>query len=178
MHLSNIFEFKKTDNLEKDKNMIFTEVSEWGSYESDSRDYHGNLTFKTDKIFETKDDAESYLEKFRGDYKDVAVIYKDWDKEKAKTSPKIKKMKEKRKKLEEDLKEYKKKNWLSNRKSKTVTCPKCKSVINIEYMTRSVESKHHCPICGEELLSKTVTDRIKKLRQKLGTLQSKQKNLN
>ena len=28
MHLSNIFEFKKTDNLEKDKNMIFTEVSE------------------------------------------------------------------------------------------------------------------------------------------------------
>ena len=52
-HFINVFDFKKTDNLEKDKNMIFTEVSEWGSYESDSRDYHGNLTFKTDKIFET-----------------------------------------------------------------------------------------------------------------------------
>ena len=173
MHLSNIFEFKKTDNLEKDKNMIFTEISEWGSYESDSRNYHGNLTFKTDKIFETRDDAESYLEKFRGDYKDVAVIYKDWDKEKAKTSPKIKKMKEKRKKLEEDLKEYEKKNWLSNRKSKTVTCPECKSVINIEYMTRNFKAKHHCPVCAEELLSKTVVDRISKYLKDLSEIDKK-----
>lgn len=172
MHLSNIFEFKKTDNLEKDKNMIFTEISEWGSYESDSRNYHGNLTFKTDKIFETRDDAESFLLKFRGDYKDVAVIYKDRD-EKAITSSKIKKMEEKRKKIIEDWKEYERKNWLSNRKSKTVACPKCKSVLNIEYMTRSVESKHHCPICGEELLSKTVTDRIKKYNSDLIELDKK-----
>ena len=142
MHLSNIFEFKKTDNLEKDKNMIFTEVSEWGSYESDTRNYHGN------------------------------VIYKDRD-EKAITSSKIKKMEEKRKKIIEDWKEYERKNWLSNRKSKTVACPKCKSVLNIEYMTRSVESKHHCPICGEELLSKTVTDRIKKYNSDLIELDKK-----
>ena len=82
-------------------------------------------------------------------------------------------MEEKRKKIIEDWKEYERKNWLSNRKSKTVACPKCKSVLNIEYMTRSVESKHHCPICGEELLSKTVTDRIKKYNSDLIELDKK-----
>lgn len=47
-----------------------------GDYESETRKYHGNLSFKTDTVFETRPDAERYLKQFHGHLKDVAVIYK------------------------------------------------------------------------------------------------------
>ena len=65
-HFINVFDFKKTDDLKKDKEEIFFEAEDWGDYESDTRKYHGNLSFKTDTVFETRPDAERYLKQFQG----------------------------------------------------------------------------------------------------------------
>lgn len=75
-HFINIFDFKKTDDLKKDKEEIFFEATDRGDYESCTRKYHGNLSFKTDTVFETRSDAERYLKQFHGHLKDATVIYK------------------------------------------------------------------------------------------------------
>lgn len=36
-HFINVFDFKKTDNLKKDKEEIFFEAQDWGDYESETR---------------------------------------------------------------------------------------------------------------------------------------------
>jgi len=158
-HSINYFNFKKTGNEKKDRETIIMEVNEWGDYESESRNYHGNLTFKTDKIFETYESAMEFLKKSEGHYKDFAIIYKHRE---DKITKKIEKMEEKRRKLVEQSNRYWSNNFLSKRKSKTVSCPKCGSVLNIEYLTKTYKATHNCPLCNEELLSKTVKDRIKK----------------
>ncbi len=78
-HMIDYFEFRKTKDLKEDKNTIYGEVSEWGEYESDARDYHGNLKFKTDTVFDNREKAKEYLERYEGKYEDVAVIYKEFE---------------------------------------------------------------------------------------------------
>ena len=145
-HMIDYFEFRKTKDLKEDKNTIYGEVSEWGEYESDARDYHGNLKFKTDTVFDHREKAKEYLERYEGKYADVAVIYK------------------------EQRGEYKQKNLLGNRKSKTITCPKCKSVLNISYLTSYNEERHNCPLCAEELLSNTVVERKRKFLEDMSKI--------
>lgn len=103
-HMIDYFEFKKTGNLKEDKNTIYGEVSEWGEYESDARDYHGNLKFKTDTVFDNREKAKEYLERYEGKYEDVAVIYKEFE---DKETVKIKRLKEKVKTLAKQREEYK-----------------------------------------------------------------------
>lgn len=110
-HMIDYFEFKKTKDLKEDKNTIYGEVSEWGDYESDTRNYHGNLKFKTDTVFDNREKAKEYLERYEGKYEDVAVIYKEFE---DKETVKIKRLKEKVKTLAKQRKEYKQKNLLGN----------------------------------------------------------------
>lgn len=166
-HFINVFDFKKTDNLKKDKEEIFFEAEDWGDYESNTRKYHGNLSFKTDTVFETRSDAERYLKQFHGHLKDVAVIYKHREDSATK---KIEKKEEKLRKLFEQLTRYWDDNLLSKRKSKTVSCPKCGSVLNIKYLTKKNKATHNCPLCKEELLSKRVMDRIRKFNRDIRKL--------
>jgi hypothetical protein len=166
-HMIDYFEFRKTKDLKEDKNTIYGEVSEWGEYESDARDYHGNLKFKTDTVFDNREKAKEYLERYEGKYEDVAVIYKEFE---DKETVKIKRLKEKVKTLAKQRGEYKQKNLLGNRKSKTITCPKCKSVLNISYLTSYNEERHNCPLCAEELLSNTVVERKRKFLEDMSKI--------
>lgn len=166
-HMIGYFEFRKTKDLKEDKNTIYGEVSEWGECESDERDYHGNLKFKTDTVFDNREKAKEYLERYKGKYEDVAVIYKEFE---DKETVKIKRLKEKVKTLAKQREEYKQKNLLGNRKSKTITCPKCKSVLNISYLTSCNEERHNCPLCAEELLSNTVVERKRKFLEDMSKI--------
>ena len=172
-HMIDYFEFKKTEDLKKDKNTIYGEVSEWGEYESDSRNYHGNLKFKTDTIFDSWNKAMEFLGKYEGKYEDVAVVFKDFEN---RGTAKIERLKEKIKTLSEQKKNYEQKNLLGNRKSKTVSCPKCKSVLNIKYLTGCNEKAHYCPLCATELLSKTVTERIEKFARDINKINEEIRN--
>lgn len=166
-HFINVFDFKKTDDLKKDKEEIFFEAEDWGDYESNTRKYHGNLSFKTDTVFETRSDAERYLKQFHGHLKDAAVIYKHREDI---ITKKIEKKEEKLRKLFEQLTGYWDDNLLSKKKSKTVSCPKCGSVLNIKYLTKKNKATHNCPLCKEELLSKGVMDRIRKFNRDIRKL--------
>lgn len=166
-HFINVFDFKKTDDLKKDKEEIFFETEDWGDQESGTRKYHGNLSFKTDTVFETRSDAERYLKQFHGHLKDVAVIYKHWEDN---VTEEIEKKEEKLRKLFEQLTGYWDDNLLSKKKSKTVSCPKCGSVLNIKYLTEKNKAAHICPLCDEELLSKRVMDRIRKFNRDIRKL--------
>lgn len=166
-HSINVFDFKKTDNLKEDKETIFFEAQDWGDYESETRKYHGNLSFKTDTVFETRSDAKRYLKQFHGHLKDVAVIYKHWEDS---ATEEIEKKEEKLRKLFEQLTRYWDDNLLSKRKSKTVSCPKCGSVLNIKYLTKNDKATHICPLCDEELMSRRVMDRIRKFNRDIRKL--------
>lgn len=172
-HMIDYFEFKKTENLKEDKNLIYGEVSEWGEYESDSKNYHGNLKFKTDTIFDNWNKAMEFLGKYEGKYEDVAVVFKDFEN---KGTAKIERLKDKIKTLSEQKKNYEQKNLLGNRKSKTIACPKCKSVLNIKYLTSSNEKAHYCPLCATELLSRTVVERNEKFVRDINKINEEIKN--
>ena len=154
--------------------MIKEDVREWARYESDGGCYHGNLTFKPDTVFEDYKEAREWLEMFEGNYRDYAVLYMRYDEDVI--NPKIKKLKEKIEALREQRKAYKQKNLLSKRKSKTVTCPKCKSSLSIEYLTRCDEESHYCPLCLEDLLSKTVIERKNKFSKDIEEIKGKIEN--
>ena len=111
---------------------------------------------------------------FEGNYRDYAVLYMRYDEDVI--NQKIKKLKEKIKTLTEQRKAYKQKNLLSKRKSKTVTCPKCKSSLNIEYLTRYDEQSHYCPLGNEDLLSKTVIERKNKFSRDIEEIKGKIEN--
>ena len=145
-HLIEYFEYPKTGDTKKDKEMIKEDVREWARYESDGGCYHGNLTFKPDTVFEDYKEAREWLEMFEGKYKDFAVIYMRYD---------------------EDV---------MNSKIKTVTCPKCKSSLSIEYLTRCDEESHYCPLCLEDLLSKTVIERKNKFSKDIKEIKEKIEN--
>lgn len=173
-HLIEYFEYPKTGDIKKDKEMIKEDVREWARYESDGGCYHGNLTFKPDAVFEDYKEAREWLEMFEGNYRDYAVLYMHYDENVI--NPKIKKLKEKIEILTEQRKAYKQKNLLSKRKSKTVTCPKCKSSLSIEYLTRYDEQSHYCPLCNEDLLSKTVIERKNKFSRDIEEIKGKIEN--
>jgi hypothetical protein len=173
-HLIEYFEYPKTGDTKKDKEMIKEDVREWARYESDGGCYHGNLTFKPDTVFDDYKEAREWLEMFEGNYRDYAVLYMRYDEDVI--NQKIKKLKEKIEILTEQRKAYKQKNLLSKRKSKTVTCPKCKSSLSIEYLTRCDEESHYCPLCLEDLLSKTVIERKNKFSKDIKEIKEKIEN--
>lgn len=94
-------------------------------------------------------------------------MYKHWEDS---ATEEIEKKEEKLKKLFEQLTGYWDDNLLSKRKSKTVSCPKCGSVLNIKYLTKNDKATHNCPLCNEELLSKRVMDRVRKFNRDIRKL--------
>ena len=128
--------------------------------ENPGREYHGDMTIVEDKICDTVEDADEYLkERFdHHDYRDGAVRFHD-----TKAIKKTKKMEAldtKARKLFADKEAYIKKNRVQNRKSDTITCPKCGSRLNLAYF-----NTQKCPLCGTDLRSNTVQNRIKKFEK-------------
>ena len=165
MGLSRNFKIiEKTNKLKKDTQKMLSLCETITLMECDRREnpfgnYDNNFKVE-DKIFDSKEDAQNYLESLDR-YKDGAVMFRDF----ALNELKNKKIEDLEKRIEKNSsfkKEYFKKNELHNRKSKTVKCDCCGSILNIEYLTKDNKSKHNCPLCQGEFFSPTVVERLKK----------------
>lgn len=85
----------------------------------------------------------------------VLIPFKDVDA--LKPSKKIINLKERLDKEKNKLVEYKDKTDCKNFKSKLISCPKCGSKINKDYIRNS-----YCPLCREDLRSDTTKKTIKR----------------
>lgn len=143
---------------------IFDDFGRLGDYTDEREGYvsmaeHGPIKF-INRTFESIDEAESYLhgERNKYSYRNFAVKYMAPPKEKS----------AKRKNLEERIEAaYVRYNdlcridYVRNRKSAFIGCPKCGSKLNKDYIRGC-----RCNLCGESLLSDTDKKRINNAKSK------------
>lgn len=159
----------KGKDLEKDKKEMLGICEIVAGTECDRREdefggYHGKFKAESEKIFDSRRKAEEYLNSLES-YDDRAVLFKNYNSNECKETKKTAELFSKVSKIAQKKHEYFEKNKLSKRKSKTITCPHCGSVLNIHYLTRNNDEKHNCPVCWHELFSKTVVERLAKLER-------------
>ncbi len=111
-------------------------------------------------VFETRDEAEDYLEKTFGNYNQIAVKYK---------APKVKpKTPKNAENLERRIKEYDQRiaklqePHFKGVKSKTVKCKHCGAVLPTSYCGRTFNNS--CPVCREDLRPDSVLEKLDKYR--------------
>ena len=104
----------------------------------------------------------------KGWYDQLAVKFFDY--EKVEDTKKIINIRTRIDKEEDLLIKYKKDNSVSNRKSTYVGCTGCGSKINKEYVNKNAYYWNQCPLCEEDLSSKTVKDTVIKKEQKISDL--------
>ena len=119
--------------------------------------------------FDSYNDAQEFIKNHDNDfYGGVAVKFKDIHDLKNK---KIIEFENRILKIKETKLEYEKKNFVGNRKSSFIGCPRCESKLS-----RIRLKDNYCPLCGSDLRSKTVCDtldrydeRIKELKKQIRT---------
>ena len=129
--------------------MHYTDIQE-----NPNGNYHGNMTIHDDIICESREEAEAVIESLdRGWYDDHAVRYK------IETEPTKQMLGEKARgeRIMQAKLDYEEKHSLFNRKSKTVKCKHCESVLTISYL-----SDYKCPVCNTDLRADYIVERIKK----------------
>lgn len=176
------YDYGKTEKQQKEnKQIIEYAANQWSVNNSD---YHSELDsridFNSNRLFESFDDAQEYLENHSGFYYQGAVLYKQYEKKSNSKVDKIcKKMDENQEKLKSicnDCDEYVSKNNVKNRKSVYVGCPKCGSKLHKDYIRLGHRSQN-CPLCGENLFSDTVKARIEKYESDLKNMGKQFKEL-
>lgn len=156
MHLIQFIEIEKKRNIRK-------EVSEWfcknDEYAHSPDDYpQERLIIRDQTVFDSYQDASDYLDEAVNSvarYKDLAIPFHDG--RDATTSKKLEDVRSRIVKNENARNEYIAKNDIHNRKSKSVTCPCCDSRLTLSYLRIQ-----KCPLCGTDLRSPTVLNRIQK----------------
>lgn len=127
--------------------------------------YHENLKWHEKKIYRDKDEAFEAIRRFdNGWYSDHAVLFHDTDD--LKKTAKITKLEERIANEKQKLNDYTLKNKIANRKSDTITCPHCHSRIALAYYRGFSD----CPVCGTDMRSATVLERIDGYKKKIETL--------
>lgn len=131
----------------------------------------GDKAWHENKVYACKQDAMDAIDKMdKGFYDDHAVLYYDVDSLKPTAAMNaIKrqqdKVQEKRDALINDSKKW------TGRKSKYVSCEHCGSKLNIEYLRKL--HTYTCPLCGDDMRSETVLNRIKAYDEKIKELRAK-----
>lgn len=127
-------------------------------YENPSGRYHNGLDILEGTIYGDYDEAykkATELEKARGSYNDFAIpFYSEVKEEPTKQMVNLEKRLEK---LKSDKAEYEEKHSVKTLSSKLITCKHCESKIAKDFLRRE-----SCPVCGEDLRSQYILDRIKK----------------
>ena len=124
--------------------------------ENPNGDYHGNMTIHDDIVCNSREEAEAVIESLdRGWYDDHAVRYKVA--EELEPTKQMIGEKARAERIMNAKLEYEAKHSLFNRKSKTVSCKHCKSVLTIEYL-----SDYKCPVCNTDLRADYIVERLDK----------------
>lgn len=167
-HACQILTFPVTMSTRK----ISAECGEWATYNCDLQERCGrgfdylDVRF-TDKVFNSYDEAEEYLNSTFGNYREIAVKYKKY--------PKVQPNKNIAD-LERRIDEYSKrcnelnKPHYASVTQKTVKCKSCGSSLATEYCGKTY--RNICPICRADLRPESV---LKKLADYEKTIQDLQK---
>lgn len=149
-----------TFDVNENKNKITGIANEDAIYESDSRSgLSSEIRFIENNIYEDKEKAHEAIEKLdKGWYDQLAVKFYEYAK--VKDTKKILNLEDNIAKKNQELNEYRNKNAIKNRKSKLVSCPKCESKINKNYVSDLSHNWNNCPLCSENLSSETVKKSI------------------
>lgn len=149
-----------TFDEKENKNTIEARVNEDAIYESDSRsELPSHIRFIEGKVYSDKQAAEDAIEKLdKGWYDQLAVKFYHF--EEVKETKTIINLRERIVKAEQSLLDYKSTSAIKNRKSQYAGCPKCGSKVNKDYIADSGYRWNKCPLCDEQLSSKTVLNSI------------------
>ena len=138
------------------KQVIVADCNEQAERYSDSRGgLYEPIEFKENLILEDEDAARKWIDEHDRSYWNVAVKFRHY-----KDNPKSKKLdtlKIRCEKEREKSRDYSEAHAIKNFKSALVGCPKCNSKLNKNYIHRD-----SCPLCGQDLRSKTTIDTLAK----------------
>jgi len=164
-HACEILTFKENTN----KKTIATECTRWGDMNVDPYEHGGECDcggispYYTNRMFDTYEEAEKYLESTFGNYRQTAVRYKAPVKP-YKRSKTAEKLYEKYKKYNAELNELANKLYYKDSKCKTVRCKHCGATLPTEYCGKSY--RNCCPVCNKDLRPQTVINKIHSLNDK------------
>lgn len=116
------------------------------------------LKWHEDHVFETREDAERFLERYEGEYDDHAVLFRNTDRITLKKSAEETKLEERLNRLKAELSAIEGGAAISNRKSAFIGCPSCGSKLERVGLYRKFGNV--CPICSTDLRSKTDRNRV------------------
>lgn len=172
MHAKRFFEYyENVDRKIVQNKLNQIAASETDYPEEDGVDILSPITWYDNVVCENKDSARDLIcEIDTGWYDQIAVKYKEYVPDK-KTKALINKEKQVET-LSNELYELDHKQYFKNHKSKRITCKKCDSAINKDYIKR-----HWCPLCGNDLRSKTEIDKVEKKKEKLSNLKKQIKKM-
>lgn len=149
---------KKKDILPAAEEFAFFNVDR---YENPSGRYHNVLDVLELIVYPDYDTAykkAEELERERGSYNDFAIpFYSEIKQEPTKQMLNIEKRLEK---IQADKGEYEEKHSVKTLSSKLITCKHCESKVAKDFLRRE-----SCPVCGEDLRSQYILDRIKKYNE-------------
>jgi uncharacterized CHY-type Zn-finger protein len=120
----------------------------------------------TNRIFECREDAEDYLERYCGNGECIAVKYKETAN--FKPSSKLTRLMERQKTLDKRVSELSVSWKADEMKSNTIACKQCGSKLATAYM----KGRYNCPLCKNDLRPQTLKDRISKASSDLKEVNS------
>ena len=120
----------------------------------------------SEKVFDCYEDANDYLDTFYWERKyNPVVAFRDVDLKNIKKTKKIENLELRKEKEKGKLLDYYQKTNVKNFKAKLITCPKCESKINKDYINNCI-----CPLCKTDLRSETTKKTIARYEKNIEDL--------
>lgn len=151
--------------VDVDRDRVYEELTEMVIHESNGR-ARGLVPISWLSAVEVKDckkDAEEFLKTYsRNTPGNFAVRYRKWDDQNPSKAFLV--LKKHREKASQKLLRLQGEVYVSTLKSKSITCKKCGSQLNIKAMVEchSDNNPNRCPVCYNELRSERMLDAIQK----------------
>ena len=145
------------------RNIIQAKCDDWGNYNCDLEERGGSLYGLgsairfTDRVYDSREDAERYLNSTFGNYNQTAVRYKAYPK--SKPTKAMLSIQQRIDAYTVRIAELEKPHY-TNVQSSTVRCKHCGSSLATAYCGKSWNNK--CPICGTDLRPKSTLDKLAK----------------
>jgi len=150
-------------SVKTSKEKIFAEVNERAIHEGD---YHCGVDpiEWRNECFNSKEEAEVFIDKHDHPYASIAVRYKY--QENFKPSKTLQSMNDKAVQAAKTYFELRDRKHFKDHKSAFIGCKHCGSKLATEY----IRSRNSCPVCNQDLRPKTVLDRLASLKTKMEEL--------
>lgn len=157
----------KTFEYTESQQTIMNLCNKYAEHYSDSgHGLYSNIQFMKDRVFNTYNEAQDFLEGLHGDYVQAAVLfYSELPMDNKQLLEKQKKLKELRVKLYTLEREQ---HYTPQKvQSKFIGCKHCESRIAVQYLR-----SNYCPVCRMDLRPKTTQDRITALKKSCAELEA------